>query len=311
MREKKWNSRPTGGRRRKGFRSILWIGGLILVIGGSVAVAAVFRIQDHMIFYPNQYQEGYDRLKADSRFEEIVAELPGGGKVCGWYRRSDEALESGKAPLLIYFGGNMQSSASAFTAWQQDDRWNYFRDCSVLMLDYPGYGLSEGSPSEKSIFEMAEAAYDFGAAMEATDPTQIVIMGFSIGTGPASYLASQRQVSGLVLLAPYDELTNMYNLYVNIFHGPLKLLAKHKFESVEYAKYVEVSPLIIASKGDQVIPYTMSERLAKAFSAGAEFILLDGTDQGPEGPVSHNDVASRQSSFQSIYEYLEKTHSAS
>ena len=71
----------------------------------------------------------------------------------------------------------------------------------------------------------------------------------------ATYVASQRNVNGLILVAPYDEALSLYNDTVNIFHGPLKLLARYKFNSIYYAQNVTVSPLIITSYDDEVISY--------------------------------------------------------
>ena len=63
------------------------------------------------------------------------------------------------------------------------------------------------------------------------DDSKIVVFGFSIGTGMATYVASQREVNGLILLAPYDNALNLYNDNVNIFYGPIEKIRKYRFES--------------------------------------------------------------------------------
>lgn len=84
----------------------------------------------------------------------------------------------------------------------------------------------------------------------------------------------------------------------------MELLVKHKFDSAKRAADVSVFPLIVASKGDEIIPYTLSQNLAAAFPGGADFQLVDGSAVGPEGLVSHTDVAVRDQTFEAINKYL-------
>ena len=63
------------------------------------------------------------------------------------------------------------------------------------------------------------------------DKDNIVIMGYSIGTGVASYCASTNEANGLILLAPYDNALSLYNDAIDIFHGLLKKITKYSFDS--------------------------------------------------------------------------------
>lgn len=166
------------------------------------------------------------------------------------------------------------------------------------MVDYPGYGLSEGKPSEKTMFQTALAAYDYAVNLDTIDKNNVVIMGYSIGTGPATYLASQRDVKGLILLAPYDCALSLYNNTLDIFHGPVRLLARYKFDSKTYAQNVLISPLIIASQNDEVIPFALSENLSKHFPESVNFITLKG--------VFHNDIIKQENTLCEIQKYLQQ-----
>ena len=89
---------------------------------------------------------------------------------------------------------------------------------------------------------MAKEVYDYALTRKDVDKDKICVLGFSIGTGVATYLASERDIDGLILIAPYDKALSLYNNCLNIFHGPLKILARYKFESIKYAKDVKNSP---------------------------------------------------------------------
>lgn len=167
-----------------------------------------------------------------------------------------------------------------------------------MVIDYPRYGLSEGKTSDKTMFDAALKVYDYAITLDSVDKNNIIIMGYSIGTGVATYVASQRDVNGLILLAPYDKALSLYNDTLNIFYGPLKLLARYKFDSESYAKNVNVSPLIITSYNDEVINYTHSINLSKSFNNVEEIIILED--------ITHNEYISQVNVWSKIYDYLQK-----
>ena len=84
-----------------------------------------------------------------------------------------------------------------------------------MIIDYPGYGLSDGKPSDKTMFDSALKVYDYANQLDCVDEDNIVVLGYSIGTGVATQVASQRNVNGLILVAPYDEALSLYNVKHN------------------------------------------------------------------------------------------------
>ena len=166
-----------------------------------------------------------------------------------------------------------------------------------MIIDYPGYGLSEGTTSDKTMFNAALKIYDYATTLDSVDEDNIVVLGYSIGTGVATYLSSQRDVNGLILVSPYDEALSLYNATFDIFHGPLKLLARYKFNSKDYAQNVTTSPLIITSYDDEVINYNLTLNLAKHFNSVDKTILLNN--------IKHNDYFLEQEVLKNIHEYLQ------
>jgi pimeloyl-ACP methyl ester carboxylesterase len=246
-----------------------------------------------MFFYPNQDDEAYQKNKQNGMLEEVTIEEDG-ASLGGWFGKN----ATGKAPLVIYFGGNGECSARRFDNLETYQIWDTFEGFNFLMVDYPGYGLSAGKPSDNAMFVMAKKVYDYAITREDVDPDHIVVMGYSLGTGVATYLSSQREVSGLILMAPYDEGLSLYNSKMNIFKGPLKLLATNHYDSKKYAEKVTVSPIILASKDDEMIPYSLSVELSKHFQNNPQLITYEG--------FYHNDFWGKDEVFTKIKAYLQE-----
>lgn len=267
---------------------LIWAAFLVLFVIGILAV------QQYLFFHPWHDQAAYEQLSHEESFEEIHIEH-NGGRLNGWLKYNAEET---RAPLLIFFGGNSQNSSNTCKYFKEYKTFSSFEGYHFLYVDYPGYGLSDGSPSDTTMFAAALRIYDYACTLECVDSRNIVVLGYSIGTGVATYVASQRAVNGLILLAPYDRGLSLYNSELNIFHGPLKLLARYKFDSISYAKKVEVAPLIIASYSDEVIDESLSLNLAKHFAEVAQTLLLKG--------VSHDAYFYQRAVLDAIHAYLQE-----
>ena len=120
---------------------------------------------------------------------------------------SKENIES-SVPLLykniIYFGGNMQSSDNFFFQMHESNNWGMFADHNFLMIDYPGYGYSSGTTNYNNIIKATDSIYQFVKESSYYGNNKIIIMGFSLGTGVATYVASSHNTDGLILIAPYN-----------------------------------------------------------------------------------------------------------
>lgn len=274
----------------------LWFSfGLLWVLFLAIFIIVILAVQQSLFFHPWHDQAAHEQLSREETFEEINIDHKG-GRLNGWLKYNEEEA---KAPLLIFFGGNSQNSSNTCRFFEEHNIFRNFAGYHFLYVDYPGYGLSDGSPSDTSMFAAALRIYDFACTLDCVDGQNVVILGYSIGTGVATYVASQRAANGLILLAPYDRGLSLYNNELNIFHGPLKLLAKYKFDSVSYAKNVQVAPLIIASYDDEVIDESLSLNLAKCFDTIEQMLLLQG--------VSHDAFFYQREVLDAIYDYLQNT----
>ena len=275
-------------------KSVLKAWAIMIVIFLIIMVSMIFFMQKNMFFHPRHDEFSYNELKKIEEFEEIVVDN-NGQKLYGWIMHN---VESGEAPLLIYCGGNAQNSSSTAYRYYKNDLFKYFENYNVLMFDYPEYGLSEGKINDKTLLSSTLKIYDYAKDLDFVDETNIVVLGYSIGSGAATYLASQRDVNGLILVAPYDDTLSLYNDTLNIFYGPLKLLARYRITSKEYAKNVKVNPIIFTSYDDEVINYNFSVNLSKNFNNIDNLIILDDN-------VKHDYYFTKEIVLNGIHDYLQ------
>jgi fermentation-respiration switch protein FrsA (DUF1100 family) len=148
---------------------------------------------------------------------------------------------------------------------------------SVLLLDYRGYGKSEGKPSEQGLYLDAESAYDWVVANGYT-PKQIVIHGESLGTAVATYLATNRRSAGVILEAPFTSAKAVAGRVVP-FIGPLFVQG---YDSMKRIKDIHVPLLIIHGDRDEVIAYEFGQELFRAANEPKSFWTIAG--------ATHNDL---------------------
>jgi pimeloyl-ACP methyl ester carboxylesterase len=240
----------------------------IAILAGMLVF--IYLVQDRMIFFNVDSPLNRAFFADRPGYEQVAFTASNGATYHGMlYRAPGEVT-----PLIIYFGGNGEVSYNHLRFRYEADSWDDLAGYSFLFIDYPGYGLNEGRPHYRTMYEQALDVYDYATTLEGIDVNTSVAMGFSIGTGSAVYLAAHRPLSGLILLAPYAEGADFYNNALPIFFGPLRRLVRQRIPSFEYAPHVTCPVLIIASRGDRVIPFSSSKRLSRYFTGQVEFIDL-------------------------------------
>lgn len=171
----------------------------------------------------------------------------------------------GPAPAVVFAHGNAELIDNGL----RDALSLTGLGMSVLLVEYPGYGQSEGTPSRRSIGEVFLAAYDWLTARPDVDGERIVGMGRSLGTGAITDLARVRPLRALVLQSPYVSVAHFARRY--LLPG---FLARDRFDNLEVLRDFDGPVLLIHGRRDEVIPYSHSERLKRAAPA-VELLSLD------------------------------------
>lgn len=235
------------------------LSGLIFIF--LLGFIIVYSIQDRYIF---QRQI----LKQDFQFSHNAEEI----KITTLDHISLDALwfkYSGQTKgLILYFHGNRHSL----------ERWGRYAPelvalgYDVLLIDYRGYGKSEGKPTEAGLYLDAEAAYDWAKLNYPKTP--LIYYGRSLGTGVATYLASQHLPHKLVLETPFDELKNVVPLYFRFMLHLIPL--RHAFRSNERISGIDCPILIMHGTQDQVVPLSSAMGLKPLLKATDQFVVIKG-----------------------------------
>jgi uncharacterized protein len=175
------------------------------------------------------------------------------------------AHASAANPLVIFGHGNGEVIDYWVTALDGFRE----RGIGVLLVEYPGYGRSAGSPSEASIRGAMDAAYDRVVADPRVDKTRIVGFGQSLGGGAICVLARDRPLRALILQSTFPSL----DIFTASYWAPAFLLHDH-FDSLSTVKNFSGPVLVIHGRDDQLIPWEQGERLASA-AAHSTFRLYD------------------------------------
>ena len=177
--------------------------------------------------------------------------------------------ERGKKAILRCHGNaeNMYHSISVLRALAE-------KGYTVAAVDYPGYGLSDGKPDEDGCYMVVHRLYDWLLKERGFEPKDIIVNGFSIGTGPATELASRREVGALVLEAPFLSAPRVVTRTRLLFVDP--------FPNLKNIKKVTCPVLIMHGTDDRVVPFWHGRELSELAkkSSSVRFVPVEGADHG-------------------------------
>lgn len=221
------------------------------------------------------------RVPPDSSYELLELTTRSGTRVAAQFGHAldarGNALPAASRPTLIFFYGN--GSCLAYT----QPEFHEFRrlGLNVLIPEYPGYGMSPGgSPSEHSLYETADAAYNHLLARPDIDHSRIVAGGWSMGAAVAIDLASRHPVSHVFTVSAF---TSMHQVARHVAPwAPTSLLIRSRFDNLAKLPSVSAPLLLFHGEHDTLVPVAMSSTLAALAKAQARVVTFPG--------VGHNDI---------------------
>ena len=184
------------------------------------------------------------------------------GRVEAWFMSERSA---GPSPAVIFAHGNAELIEHALP----EARSLGDLGLSVMLVEYPGYGRSDGRPSRRSVSEVFLAAYDWLATRSDVDRERLVGMGRSLGGGAITDLARERPLHALVLQSTFTSAAHFAKRY--FVPG---VLVRDRFDNLEVLRSFTGPVLLVHGKRDEMISHSNSERLAHA-GASAELLSLE------------------------------------
>jgi pimeloyl-ACP methyl ester carboxylesterase len=211
------------------------------------------------------------------------------GKVETWYLPPAENRVSGPAPAVMFAHGN----GELIDFWPEElGKFNRL-GVGILLVEYPGYGRSQGSPSQTSIEEAFVGAYDMLVARKDIDPSRIILFGRSLGGGAVCALAARRPSAALILMSTFTSARSFAAKYL----AP-GFLMRDPFDNLSIVRGYPGPVLVMHGTFDEVVPYQHGLTLCQAARQG-KMITCDS---------GHNDCPPHWDAFwRDIQSFLKET----
>jgi pimeloyl-ACP methyl ester carboxylesterase len=188
------------------------------------------------------------------------------GNTESWYLPPFNIDSNKSYPIMIIGHGN----GDLIDSWVNIISYLRENDIGVLLVEYPGYGRSEGKPNQEDITKVFIKSYDLIIAKPEVDKNKIILLGQSIGGGAICSLAKQRSSSAMILISTFTSTS----IFASKYFLP-KFLIKDDFDNLSVVKNYQEPILFVHGKNDKLIPITESEKLRDT-SVNGELVVLNG-----------------------------------
>jgi len=251
--------------------------GIILLLYAFIMLF-VFVFQARLFFRPTFYRDTQRFEELEEYLTSLLLPAEDDTLLEGiMYQPQDTASEANTDfnKIILYFGGVQQDSVALVEKFAK-----HFPSMPFITYNYRGYGKSEGTPSQSKLFVDAMHIYDDLIIRYDYKPEDIILMGYSLGSGVASFLGSQRQVKEILLLAPYDSVYAVLKKRYP-FSG-IHWVLKQRFPSIDFVPHIDVPVHIYAASDDKVVNIKHAKMLKNYVNNLAGFYEY--------GNVGHNDI---------------------
>lgn len=249
---------------------------LIVITAYFASAILLFLFQRSFLYHPvPDYQHGLQSKLVENDGEQL----------------SVIRANTNKRHAIIYFGGNAEA-----VVFSVNDFVKLLPEHALYFVNYRGYGGSSGTPTERGLYSDSLAVYD----AIASEHDSVSVIGRSLGSGVATYLAAKREIKAAVLVTPYDSIERVAASHFPFF--PTSILLEDKYESIERVKHVKAPALIIRAEYDEVIPARHSIALFEAFQEGQAAMQVIKN-------AGHNTVSDSRVYYAYIKDFLAESES--
>lgn len=242
---------------------------MAILAGGMYGALCLylFLMQAKLLYYPNIPSRRLTASPADIglEYESVSLSTIDGVGIHGWF--IPVAQERG---TLLFFHGNAGNIAHRL------DSIKIFHDLglSVLIIDYRGYGQSQGRISEQGTYLDAEAAWNYLTRTRNIPAARIAVFGRSLGAAMAAYIASGKKPGALILESAFTSVPDMAARLYPFF--PVRLLSRFEYNTRKMLRSVTCPVLVVHSPADEIIPFENGLKLYESAREPKEFLKLQG-----------------------------------
>jgi hypothetical protein len=251
-------------------------------------MVVLFLLKDRLIYHPVRHPAG-DWERPALGVSDCTIETTDGLQLHAWWR---PATDPGASPTLLWFHGNAGN-----VTHRAENLSMIPASLNVLLLDYRGYGKSQGHPSAQGLYLDGEAAYRYLSEEKGVTPSRIISYGRSLGTSVALHVAVEKPVAGLILESPFLSAGAMAQEMFPFF--PARLFP-NIFDNAGRITRLKVPLLIIHGKKDKVVPFEHGKALYEKAPQPKEFLAL------PQAGHNDNYTSGGPEYFRTISEFARR-----
>ncbi|MGP8307711.1 alpha/beta hydrolase [Vibrio sp. YIC-376] len=220
-----------------------------LVVCYAIFTLTFYSLQRRFLYFP--------QLASDVYGEMNTCFVVDGAQLFGW------VLNEGQPKALIYYGGNAESIEANIPLFK-----TMVPNYTIYLIPYRGYGNNLGTPTEEVLY--SDAVQVFHSVESKHD--SVSLMGRSLGSGIATYVAAHQKVDKLILVTPFDSIENVAKDIYWMF--PISWLIKDRYRSADRVKDITAQTYIFIAEEDQVIPRARTEQLIAKFDGQLEDVVV-------------------------------------
>ena len=242
---------------------------LVIVVVSVYALLSiyVYFMQPGMLFYPNMPGRDLVATPGDIglTYQDVEFSTEDNIKLHGWFVSNKNA----KGTVLFFHGnaGNISHRLDSIVIFHR-------LGLNVFIIDYRGYGQSEGKITEKGTYRDAEAAWNYLNHTQGISGKQIIIFGRSLGASIAGWLANKHTPAALIIESGFTSVAAMGQRFYPFL--PVRWLTRFKYDTKQYVKNVSCPVLVAHSIDDEIIPYEEGREIFQAAPGPKQFLEMQG-----------------------------------
>jgi fermentation-respiration switch protein FrsA (DUF1100 family) len=245
---------------------------LLFLLGGRLMLGALER---QLIYFPSRVSKdaATPALPGAAAVEEVWLEAGDGARIHGLHARAPDAFAD-----LLFFHGNAGSLYDRLdnVALLLESGFN------VFIIDYHGYGKSEGTPSEEALYEDGRMAYRYLLDERGVDPARLVLFGRSLGSTIAVELGTTEAAGAIIIESGFTSARELAAVHYGWLPGMLLRSLSHEFDSISKVPRLRAPALYVHGDVDAIVPTVQGRRLYEASPEPKELYIIEG--------AGHNDT---------------------
>ncbi len=235
-----------------------------LLLGLLLLNGLMFLLQPSMIFFP------FERLEQTPTdwglgYENVTLKTQDGVQLHGWYIPHKNSEQT-----LLFFHGNAGNIS------HRGDSVKIFHQLglNVFIIDYRGYGNSEGKANEDGLYKDARAAWLYLRENRALRQQDIIIFGRSLGGAVAAKLAAEVQPAGLILESTFSSARDIANTVFPVLSRLIFL--RYDFNTINHIEQVKSPVLVLHSPDDKIVAFRFGKKIFQTANEPKTFVTLRG-----------------------------------